>query len=198
MSYAIAQTSLDDNVLDLAHAMIVERGYGGFDQAELARAAGISTDTLTRHFANKTDLVLAVVRRYHASMHATLTDLSAAADPGTTLRDFVDHWTQRLRCGLDRHCVCGALMPEIDALPDSVASEVRSYFDEVSGWVSRIFHTAAARGLLRVDATPDTAASSFMTTFYGAAQAARTLGDGAGKFAVVVGHSLGHLIPLLH
>jgi AcrR family transcriptional regulator len=74
-----------DRILDAAAHVMRTRGFARTTTKEIARAAGYSEATLYKHFQDKTDLFLAVLKERLPSLSSTLSALSAAidADAGT-------------------------------------------------------------------------------------------------------------------
>ena len=69
-----------DRILDAAAHVMRTRGFARTTTKEIARAAGYSEATLYKHFTDKTDLFLAVLKERLPSLGSTLGALSAALD----------------------------------------------------------------------------------------------------------------------
>jgi AcrR family transcriptional regulator len=69
-----------DRILDAAAHVMRTRGFARTTTKEIARAAGYSEATLYKHFQDKTDLFLAVLKERLPSLHGTLGALSAGID----------------------------------------------------------------------------------------------------------------------
>lgn len=54
---------IPDRLMDAAHDLFIERGFGETTMDEIARRAGASTKTLYSRYANKSEILQAVVRR---------------------------------------------------------------------------------------------------------------------------------------
>ena len=67
-------------ILDAAAHVMRTRGFARTTTKEIARAAGYSEATLYKHFLDKTDLFLAVLKERLPSLGSTLSALSAAID----------------------------------------------------------------------------------------------------------------------
>lgn len=67
-------------ILDAARALLVERDYHGVGMEDIARAAGVSRQTVYLHFGSKAELLLALVRRADetADLEAVLLPYRAA------------------------------------------------------------------------------------------------------------------------
>ena len=73
-----------DRILDAAAHVMRTRGFARTTTKEIARAAGYSEATLYKHFTDKTDLFLAVLKERLPSLGSTLGALSAALDADTS------------------------------------------------------------------------------------------------------------------
>jgi AcrR family transcriptional regulator len=67
-------------ILDAAAHVMRTRGFARTTTKEIARAAGYSEATLYKHFQDKTDLFLAVLKERLPSLGSTLSALSAGID----------------------------------------------------------------------------------------------------------------------
>ena len=72
-----------DRILDAAAHVMRTRGFARTTTKEIARAAGYSEATLYKHFLDKTDLFLAVLKERLPSLSSTLSALSADAGADT-------------------------------------------------------------------------------------------------------------------
>ncbi|NYJ76502.1 TetR/AcrR family transcriptional regulator [Allobranchiibius huperziae] len=75
-------TSTRAAILDAAEALFAERGYPASTIAEIARRAGVGTNTVYVGFANKAGIVTALIEQAAdaASARASLEDISLATD----------------------------------------------------------------------------------------------------------------------
>lgn len=73
-------------ILDVATGLFYDRGVDGVGVAELCATAGISKQTLYRHFGSKDGLVEAVVERRSERVWRRLRDAAAAASGGPESR----------------------------------------------------------------------------------------------------------------
>jgi AcrR family transcriptional regulator len=91
---------LPDRLLDAAKAQFAEVGYADSTMEQVARRAGASTKTLYSRYANKTELLKAVVNRIiEQSLRAHAAAVSA--DPkGANPRDFLVSLGQQIVIGL--------------------------------------------------------------------------------------------------
>ncbi|MDT0265860.1 TetR/AcrR family transcriptional regulator [Streptomyces sp. DSM 44915] len=80
-----------DQIVAGAIAVLAEEGYGGASFARIARRVGISPGLISYHFANKEDLVGAVVAQVTEALEAAIADRTgAASDHHAALRAMVE------------------------------------------------------------------------------------------------------------
>lgn len=77
-----------EEILQRASLLFYERGYGATSIRDIAEAVGLSSSTMYHHFANKQDVLYAIVRRF-------MTDFVEATVP--LLRDTATSPTERMR-----------------------------------------------------------------------------------------------------
>ena len=103
-----------DRILDAAAHVMRTRGFARTTTREIARAAGYSEATLYKHFQDKTDLFLAVLKERLPSLRGTLGALSAGIDANAAAGE--SHRQVELGYGTER----------IAAQPDGVIDELDS------------------------------------------------------------------------
>jgi AcrR family transcriptional regulator len=74
-------------VLDVAHALFAQRGFGAVTMDEVAAEVGVTKPLLYTYFGNKEKLFLACVARGGAKLEAVVAEaFTTAPDPGESLR----------------------------------------------------------------------------------------------------------------
>ncbi|MFF7249784.1 TetR/AcrR family transcriptional regulator [Embleya sp. NPDC008237] len=73
-------------ITESAAQLLYERGLDGVGVAELCASAGISKETLYRHFGSKDGLIEAVLEKRSRGVLAWITDAAAAAGPDPKAR----------------------------------------------------------------------------------------------------------------
>lgn len=148
-------------ILDAAERRIRGGGYNGFSFRDLAEDVGVKSASVHYHFPTKTDLVVAVARRYSERFYEAVEALkSDGSSP-------IDAWRGVFREALrvdDQMCLCGVLGAETNGLPSEVANEARAFF---------------TRGIeaLSLELDEPSRAVEVFATLEGAMLLARSLGD---------------------
>lgn len=66
--------ALVETILDAGHSVLLEHGYAGSSTVRIAKAAGISPGSLYQYFANKDEIVAAVVSRAEERLRESIVD----------------------------------------------------------------------------------------------------------------------------
>jgi len=165
-------------VLDVAQSLAQTRGFNGFSFRDLASAIGVKSASIHYHFPSKTDLGVALVRRYRGEFESSLRDAearSAAAVP--RLKSFIEIFHTSL--AEDRLCLCGMLGAERDSLPPEVAAEVRAFFTFCEDWLTTQMKQGRQEGTLAFTGAPQVPALQLLALLEGGLVVARSLGDPA-------------------
>lgn len=169
-----------EQILDCAHALIVEVGYSGFSYADIAQRVAISKPSIHHHFPTKAQLVLKVVQRYrHNVKVATEEGMRHVTDPVQQLRGYVGYWAA---CIADRSmpfCVCAMLASERRTLPVEVSAEITGHFKTLAAWLEGILTRGAASGQFVLGQSAELEAQCFMALIHGGMLTARALDDSA-------------------
>lgn len=115
-----------DAILDVAEQLIRAHGYSGFSFREIAVEVGIKSASVHYHFPTKSDLAVAVAKRYRERF---ATALEAKERQGLAR---VEAWRSLFHDALNRDglmCLCGILAVEGASLPAEVAREARAFLE---------------------------------------------------------------------
>ncbi|MEO7065532.1 MAG: TetR/AcrR family transcriptional regulator [Rhodanobacter sp.] len=175
-------------VMDVAQALIQQRGYGGFSFDDVAQVVGIRKPSVHYHFPTKADLVTALVRRYTEQFESALAAIDIARpDPLARLKAYVR--LSAATYGQDgRLCVCGMLGAEADALPVDVTDAVAEFFQLNLVWLTAAFRDAQHSGQVASPQRATALAELMLSTLEGAMVVGRGRRSGGGP--AVVGKTL--------
>jgi TetR/AcrR family transcriptional regulator, transcriptional repressor for nem operon len=168
MKHFTELTSSAERIVDVAEALIRERGFNGFSYEDIAREVGIRKPSIHHHFAAKADLGAVVAQRYTHRFHERLVQIEQAhADPAERLHAYAGLFQQTY--GEDRNlCVCGILGAESGALPEPVNREVRQFFRINQDWLARIFTDIVASTPALRGRSPGNLATLYLSALEGA------------------------------
>ena len=180
-------------ILDVAERLVEVRGFNGFSYADVARELKITNAALHYHFANKSDLGVALIVRYTSRFD----DALRAVD--TRTRDAPERLTAYADLYLDvlsgkRMCLCGMMAAEHETLPEPMQAAVLDFFTRNQVWLSRVLKEGKAKGTISFPDSPNKTARTIIGTLEGAMLLARLFGDVAG-FRSATTHLLAGLRP---
>jgi len=125
-------------ILDAAQQMMMSVGYHGISFRDLAAAVGIKSASVHYHFATKTELGVALARRYADRLAADFDKLAALnAPPQAAMSAYLSGFRRTLDPD-GRMCLAGILAAEIGAIPPEVQAEVRRFIDLNVAWLADI------------------------------------------------------------
>jgi TetR/AcrR family transcriptional repressor of nem operon len=174
-----------DRILDIAERLVQVRGFNAFSYADVSKALGIKKASLHHHFATKTDLGVALVRRYRRAFLDSLGEIEAESDSALErLERYVELYRSVLR--RRRMCMCGMLAADVATLPSAMRESVAGFFSENEAWLTRVLLEGRKQGELRFSGSAASMASFFVSSLEGAMLLARGSGalahmDGAAR-----------------
>lgn len=182
-----------DQILDCAHALIMEVGYSGFSYADIAQRVGISKPSIHHHFPTKAQLALKVVQRYRQQIRDALAaGARMVSDPALQLGGYVGYWEGCFAQSNASFCVCAMLASKRRTLPEEVKAEVAGHFASLAGWLGEVIGRGAAGGQFVLQQPAAVEAQCFLALIHGAMLSARALDDGA-AFNVIARAGLARL-----
>ncbi len=158
-------------ILNSAEALLAEKGLGGFSIEAVARAARAGKPTIYRWWPNRAALLLAVYQRQKDSLRQ-IDSGDAQIDAVFFLEQLFAYWRDTSAGEVFR-----SVLAEAQTDPRS-RQVVRAYIDERHQHTAVIFRRAMARGELRTDIDPVTAAE-MLASFAHSRLLARSSGPAA-------------------
>lgn len=165
-----ARNATAELILDAAEKRIRTGGYYAVSFRDLADDVSVKSASVHYHFPAKTDLGVALVKRYRQRFFEDLDVRTGKATPRQKLRAFVEAYRDVLDQG-GTICLCGMLGAESGGLPDAVTRTVRAFFEANIAWI----RAALEEGSL--SDTPKDDATLFVATLQGALILAASLDD---------------------
>jgi TetR/AcrR family transcriptional regulator, transcriptional repressor for nem operon len=165
---SIVKSDVRAQLLDTAQRLVQTRGHNGFSFRDLSRQVGIRTASVHYHFPTKTDLAVALVRRYRETLAEAMADIAVRK---ATLSERLDAtirlYTETLANG-SRICVCAALAGEFLSLPREVQGELKRLITDGERWIERFLMEGRVRGEIPKDSDPQALARLWYTALQGA------------------------------
>jgi TetR/AcrR family transcriptional repressor of nem operon len=163
-----------ERIMDVAHRLLVERGFSAFSYADIADAVQIRKASIHHHFPTKTALVVAVLERHRLRMQEGQAALDQhVSSPLDRLKKFVDHWEVCIRTMTEPFCIAALLGAELPSLPAEVQTEIIKHFTHLRQWTAKTLKDGVKQKMIRLQATPDVEAEMLMAAVHGAMISAR-------------------------
>jgi TetR/AcrR family transcriptional repressor of nem operon len=180
-------------ILDVAEKLVGSRGFNGFSYADVANELKISRAALHYHFANKSDLGVALIGRY-TSRFADALDAAEerSTDAPTRLQAYAELYLEVLRN--ERMCLCGMLAAEYETLPTPMRDATVRFFVENQTWLTRVLLQGSDDGTVEFSGSVNEAARMIIGSLEGAMLLARLFGD-ISTFQTSAYHVLAGLRP---
>lgn len=158
--------------MELALALLQEKGVNGFSFADIANLIGIRKASIHYYFPTKLDLVKKVLDQYIADFFAALAAACEdAADLEGCLRSYAGLFRQNLEN--DRKlCLCSMLATESACLDEALNAEVKAFYEDNLDWLKKTLahHQFPAEKI-------DMHAKDFFVSVQGAQLVARSASD---------------------
>ena len=155
-------------LLDAAQRLVQTRGHNGFSFRDLSLEVGIRTASIHYHFPTKTDLAVALVRRYREAIGEAMADIAVRNDSLAERLDGTIHLYTGTLSNESRICVCAALAGEYLSLPREVQIELRRLISDGERWIARFLTEGRARGEIAKDSDPCSLARLWYAALQGA------------------------------
>ena len=165
--------STHTRILNLAEALLLERGFNAFSYQHIARELAIKPAAVHYHFPGKDDLGLALVGRQLLRLRKwrtlpRVTDLPPAGQLQALLAVYEDHVAHERRV-----CLFGALAADFRTLSRPMQQQLQVFNRELTGWLALVLATGRATQELFFRGDPSAKAVQVLTTLTGALQVAR-------------------------
>lgn len=175
MNATAAVPSTRDRILDIAQRLIQSRGYNAFSFNDLAKELKLRTASVHYHFPTKSDLGVALVRRYRGQLHHELDWIAKSGEnPLGCLEQFIAMFDRTFRSS-DALCLSCVLSAEAPSLPKPVAAEVTRFFHDAELSLAKIFTAGKRARVMTFRGSPRAQARMLMAMIQGAMLVARGL-----------------------
>jgi TetR/AcrR family transcriptional regulator, transcriptional repressor for nem operon len=166
-----------DRILDVAAGLVFERGVAGTTLDDVRVSASVSKGQLYHYFADKDDLIHAVIDRTVQQVldaQPRLGDLSSWAAIAAWFDDLVALQVQRRAAG---GCPIGTLAGELAERDDHARQELATGFERWQAPLQRGLEAMRASGKLRRGADPERLATATLAAIQGGLVLSQTRRD---------------------
>ena len=142
-----------EQLISVATQLFAERGYEATTTAAIAEAAGVTEPILYRHFENKQDLFVAIVREMSELTMRHWKELTAGTDdPAEAIRRIARQFPAHVSQLADAyHVIHGALSTSRDK---QVLKVMHEHYVQIEDFFAAVFARGQKAGLIRKDMDP--------------------------------------------
>ena len=171
-------------ILNLAEALLQDKGFNGFSYAHIANELGVKNAAIHYHFPTKEDLGIAVIQRYRERFklwtnNSRVKDLSYEEKLDWFFSIYTD-----MRADKGKVCLVGSMEAEFNSIPEGLQAEVQALQKELLAWLQTTLAEGRDAGVFHFNGEPANKAALIGSSLQGALQMARALGTK--KFSDVV------------
>lgn len=171
-------------ILNLAEAMIQNKGFNGFSYAHIAAELGVKNAAIHYHFPTKEALGCAVVQRYRDRFKLWINNARVKDLPAPEKLDWFLGIYSGFRADHGKVCLAGSLETEFNAIPISLRKQTEALTTELLTWLQTTLIEGREAGSFHFNGDPAGKAALILSGLQGALQMARALGTN--KFHAVV------------
>lgn len=163
-------------ILNLAEALLQDKGFNGFSYAHIATELGVKNAAIHYHFPTKEDLSIAVIQRYRERFklwinNARIKDLAFEQKLDWFFSIYTD-----MRADQGKVCLVGSLEAEFNSIPAGLQTEVGALHKELLKWLETTLSEGREAGVFQFTGEPANKAALILSSIQGALQMARALG----------------------
>jgi TetR/AcrR family transcriptional repressor of nem operon len=159
-----------DRLLDVAQDLVQRRGLNAMSFQDLSNSVGIRKASVHHHFANKSDMVSALLTRYREQF-STLAEgiLQAKSSGAAKLKAYFALFSQTLQEEPhEKSCLCGMLAAEFLSLGEESLEQVRGFFQDNTRVIVQILRYGRQDGTLSYRGDPSRFAGVILSSLEGA------------------------------
>ena len=160
-------------LLDAAQLLVQTHGHNGYSYRDLATQVGIRTASIHYHFPAKTDLAVALVRRYYEFVSTAMKKIEGEHTSLAKRLEGVAAIYSGCLSANHRICVASALAAEYSSLPREVQEELNRLITDSQGWIAHFFEEGKKRGEILPARDPAALARLWYAALQGALVVAR-------------------------
>lgn len=165
--------SKQEQILDVAEAIVRSRGYNAFSYADIAAEVGTSKASLHHHFATKSALGLHLVTRFTNNVLQALEQIDTVHSSALIkLREYARLYEGAME--ENQMCLCGMLAAEHETLSEAMQVAINDFFDGHESWLEQVLISGRESGELAFDGEASVHAQAIVSSFQGALLVAKS------------------------
>jgi TetR/AcrR family transcriptional repressor of nem operon len=164
-------------IVEAAASLVAERGVEGTGIDHVLAAAGASKSQLYHYFADKDDLVRAVIARRYDQLIDAQAPLLAKLDSWAAIRRWLDMWVDQTQATGYHGCPIGTLANELADRDDAARTDLAACFAAWEAYLVDGLTHMKDRGDLAPNADPRQLATAAFASLQGGLLLAKTRKD---------------------
>ena len=165
--------SKQEQILDVAEAIVRSRGFNAFSYADIAAEVGASKASLHHHFATKSDLGLQLITRFTDNVLQAMSQINELHTSNLIkLREYARLYEGAMED--NQMCLCGMLAAEHETLSADMQTAINRFFDGHELWLEQVLIAGRETGELAYDGDPRVHAQAIVSSFQGALLVAKS------------------------
>ncbi len=163
-------------ILDLAEAMLLDRGFNAFSYANIASALKIKNAAVHYHFPTKAELGVAIIRRTRERFASWIqSPKTISKTPAEKLESFFRQYLRFLEAG-QQICLGGALQTDFKTLPFEMQVETKKFAAEFLAWMEAVLEEGREKQIFSFPGEARDQAILVLSSLQGALQMTRAVG----------------------
>ncbi len=174
VSLILVGMTTKEEIIDLAHDLIKDKGYNGFSFKDISKSIGIKTSSIHYHFPYKSDLGISVIKEQIKKL-GYLKETLRDQDPNTKLEGFFQIYSQ-IKTN-NTVCLVGSLATDFNTIEDKVQVELKKLAGQILDWVTEILEEGSAQKVFKFHVPARTKAMMVISNMLAMVQLSRLTND---------------------
>lgn len=164
---------MKERILDVALALVQQRGVNAFSYADIAKEVGVSKASVHHHFATKSELVNCLMENYTEQL---IQYLDSHNQKNLSAKDKLNYYCDVYRNTLDNEKVClgGMLSAEALTLGSETKPLLSRFFEYQKQWLIQVLKQGEESGELHLNTSGEKLAVMLIATLQGALVVSRS------------------------
>jgi TetR/AcrR family transcriptional repressor of nem operon len=163
-------SAMRERLLDVAQDLVQRRGLNAMSFQDLSNSVGIRKASVHHHFANKSEMVCALLFRYRKQFSKRVERILQAKSSGAAkLKAYLALFSETLQEEPhEKSCLCGMLAAELLSLREDTLEQVRGFFQDNTCVIAQILRYGRQDGTLSYRGDPTRFAGVILSSLEGA------------------------------
>ena len=171
------QLDTKTRIMDTAQRLTALKGFDAFSYRDIAVEVAIKTSSIHYYFPTKSDLAVALVERYTATISASLEEIASSGKSGFEQIKALFGAIGRLSGAEHNFCLCGMLSADIHSITEESKAQLNYFFTRLEAWTEAAVKTGIHDGSVHATVRPKSTATEITATIEGAMLIARVKDD---------------------